>query len=57
MELAESSTNSPVLKMLSKCLVMAGRFTPNNSASAFWVSQTVSCWIKTSTLTAPSGAV
>lgn len=41
--------------MLSRCLVTAGRCTPNNSANAFCVSQTVSSFTKTSTYTTPSG--
>jgi hypothetical protein len=32
MEHTESSASSPVEKMFPKCFVMAGRFTPNNSA-------------------------
>jgi hypothetical protein len=36
---------------------MAGTLTPNSSASAFCVSQTVSSLKNTSTFTAPSGAV
>ena len=46
-----------VENMFSKCFVMAGRLTPNNSASAFCVSHTVSSLKNTSTFTAPSGAV
>jgi hypothetical protein len=57
MEHTESSASSPVSKMFSKCFVMAGRFTPNNSASTFCVSHTVSSLKNTSTFTAPSGAV
>ena len=43
--------------MFFRCLLMAGTLTPNSSASAFCVSQTVSSLKKTSTFTAPSGAV
>ena len=42
MEHTESSASSPEAKMFRRCFVMAGRFTPNSSASAFCVSQTVS---------------
>jgi hypothetical protein len=57
MEHTEISTDSPVTKMFLKCLVAAGRCTPNNSANAFFVNQTVSSFTNTSTYTAPSGAV
>ena len=57
METTESSTSSPDLKMFFKCLVMAGTWTPISSARVLWVSQTVSPWKKTSTFTAPLGAL
>jgi hypothetical protein len=57
MEHTESSANSLEENMFRKCFVMAGRFTPNSSARAFCVSHTVSSFKKTSTFTAPSGAV
>jgi hypothetical protein len=43
--------------MLFRCLVIAGTLTPNNAASARWVSQAVSSWNNTPTFTAPSGAL
>ena len=57
MEIAEASTNSRDAKMFFRCLLMAGTLTPNSSARAFCVSQTVSSLKNTSTFTAPSGAV
>ena len=45
------------LPPVRRCFVMAGRWTPNSSANAFCVNQTVSSFRKTSTFTAPSGAV
>ena len=42
MELTESLSSSPLLKMLLRCLVIAGRFVPKRSAICCWVSHTVS---------------
>lgn len=39
--------------MFFNCLLMAGTFTPNSSASPFCESQTVSSLRQTSTFTAP----
>ena len=41
METVEAASSSPVSKIFFKCLLIAGTFTPNNSAMAFWVSQKV----------------
>ncbi|OQA30148.1 MAG: hypothetical protein BWY57_03011 [Betaproteobacteria bacterium ADurb.Bin341] len=57
MEITEASFSSPDSKMFFRCLLIAGTLTPNNSAKAFCVSQTVSSLKKTSTFTAPFGAV
>jgi hypothetical protein len=42
MEITEASISSPDSKMFFRCLLMAGSYTPNNSASVFCVSETVS---------------
>ena len=48
-------SNSPLLYILFRCLVMAGRLVPNRLAICSWVSQTVSCSNLTSNLTSSSG--
>src|SRR3989338_4837135 len=57
MELTEFSSNSPLSKILMRCFVIAGLWTPNKSAILSWVSQIFSLWKKTFTLISPLGDV
>ena len=48
------SSSSSAVYIFFRCLVMAGRFVPNNSAICFWFSQIVSCSNLTSSEVLPS---
>lgn len=49
-----SSFNSPVSKILARCLLMPDLSMPNNSAIAFWVTQMLSSLIRALTVTESS---
>jgi len=57
MEITELSCNSPLSNIFFKYLDIAGTFTPNKTAIAFCVSQTVSSFKNTSIFIFPFGAV
>jgi len=57
LETTAASVSSPVAKIPFRYLLTAGTLTPKSTARAFWVNQTVSLRIITSSRTAPFGVV